>query len=448
MTSHALSCKKHTGLAAVQDVLAFLRDPLQFCLDIGREAALAHIYITHKLQFWIVTDPDLCREVLQTKVRNFPRDRRLRQRQEIETFETVFNAPTWDEWLWRRRLLQPAFHARELAKFGSVMVTEAVQMIAEIDLARPVDMVWLMKTLTMRIICQTMFSASLQESDAIQDSFDTTTAFRFRRAARVINLPLWWPTKKTRAAKAAAAVRRQIIARLVQERLASGQAKGDLLDMLISAHLDEDGRQFTGDDLVSEMISIVFAGHETTAMILVWFFYTLTQRPDIEKRVLAEIDIVLNGRCPTLDDLEQMPYTHCVLLETLRLYPSVYVTLREAESVDELDGHPIAAGARIILNIRALQRSGRYWSHPDEFRPERFDSEKGEAYPKFAFIPFIAGPKKCIGDQFAMMEMRLVVATLLQKYRFSYISPRPAKEKAWFVMGAEEAVLMRVGERI
>jgi cytochrome P450 len=230
----------------------------------------------------------------------------------------------------------------------------------------------------------------------------------------------------------------------VQERLDSGQARGDLLDMLIAAHLDEDGRSFTGYDLVSEMISIVFAGHETTAMTLVWLFYKVAQEPEIERKLRQEVAGVLDGRLPTLADLDNMPYTQWLIQETLRYYPSVYVTLREAEEDDEYRGYHIPAGTQFVVNIRALHRDPRYWDEPECFWPERFDSDEAVPRHKFAFIPFLAGPKKCIGDNFALMEMRLVVPTIMQRLRFHYEAAEPVQEKAGFVMETKQPVYMRV----
>jgi cytochrome P450 len=229
--------------------------------------------------------------------------------------------------------------------------------------------------------------------------------------------------------------------------LDSGKAKDDLLDMLISAHLDEDGRRFTGHDLVSEMMSILFAGHETTAMTLMWLFYRVSRSPEIEQKLWDEVDGVLNGRLPTLADIDNMPYTHQLIQETLRYYPSVYLTLREAEEDDEFDGYHIPAGTQFVVNIRGIHRDPRYWDEPERFWPERFGGDGTVPRHKFAYIPFLAGPKKCIGDGFAMMEMRLVVPTIMQRLRFQYAAAEPVRERAGFVMETKKPVMMRVDKR-
>jgi cytochrome P450 len=155
---------------------------------------------------------------------------------------------------------------------------------------------------------------------------------------------------------------------------------------------------------------------------------------------------VLAGRLPTLADLDNMPYTHGLIQETLRYYPSVYVTLREAEEDDDYKGYHIPAGTQFVVNIRALHRDPRYWDEPERFWPERFGGEEAVPRHKFAFMPFLAGPKKCIGDNFAMMEMRLVVPTIMQRLRFQYEAAEPVQEKAGFVMETKKPVYMRVEE--
>jgi cytochrome P450 len=427
--------------------LQFQSDPLQFWLDVGREEPVVRVQLGPFRPFWVVTDADFIEAILHKKSRNFPRESRMRERNGLDNMDTVFTAPTWEEWLWRRRLLQPAFHAKELTKFADTIVTEAVALVDGVEVAAPLDLTSFMKSLTMRIICKTMFSASLAETAVLQHAFEQVSDFSYKRLSSVIPLPLWIPTPDVVKTRRAIKARMEIVERIVQERLDSGKAKDDLLDMLISAHLDEDGRRFTDNDLVSEMMSILFAGHETTAMTLMWLFYRVSRSPEIEQKLWDEVDGVLNGRLPTLADIDNMPYTHQLIQETLRYYPSVYLTLREAEEDDEFDGYHIPAGTQFVVNIRGIHRDPRYWDEPERFWPERFGGDGTVPRHKFAYIPFLAGPKKCIGDGFAMMEMRLVVPTIMQRLRFQYAAAEPVRERAGFVMETKKPVMMRVDKR-
>lgn len=429
-------------LPVLNDLLAFRRDPLNFWLEAGRQGPVVRVGLGPTLRFWVVTDADLFQEILAKKSKNFPRSILLRDRRGMEEYKTVFNADTYEEWLWRRRLLQPAFHMRELTGFSDTFVAETARLVDELDSETPFDLVHLMKTLTMRIICKTMFSATLDETDVLQDCFERVTQFGYRRMSSIIKWPLWVPTRHRRDAEDAYRTRWQIVEGIVQERLSSGRAKGDLLDMLIAAHLDEDGRSFSGEDLVSEMLSIIFAGHDTTAMTMVWLLYTVSQNAEVEQKLSKEVDSVLNGRLPTLEDIDNMPYTHQLIQETLRVYPTVYLTLREAESDDTIGNYAIPANTQLVINIRGIHRDPAHWEQPDRFWPERFTEENNQTRHKFAYIPFLAGPKKCIGDAFAMLEMRLVIPTIIQRTRLRYAADKPPKERAGFVMDTDRPVWM------
>lgn len=452
--------ERGTSIPFFNDFFEFRNDSLQFWLDVGKEGGLVKIKLGPAREMVVVTDADLFQQIFQTKSKNFPRDRQLRSTNRIDNGNTVFNADTYEEWRWRRRLLQPGFHKKELAKFGETMVAETVKLAAETDTNRPVNLTDFMKKLTMRIICLTMFSASLEETDILQESFETSSEFSFNQMTALVPTPIWLPTPMIQRTKHAVKIKYDILGRIVDDRLASGKPQGDaqqrwdMLDMLISTQLEEDeampgvGRAFEREDLVAEMSSLVFAGHETTAMTLMWLIQTLAHRPEIEAKLRAEIDEVLGDRPITLDDIGKMPYTHMVIQETLRLYPSVYVTLREAEEDDVLTvgdtNYHIPAGTQFLLNIRGLHQDETHWPDGDQFIPERFTAENSAGRHKFAYQPFISGPKKCIGDSFAMMEMRLVVPTLLQQLTFQPVSTDPAKEAPGFVMETEEPVMMRV----
>lgn len=416
----------------------FRADPLNFWLETGQIAPIVRVRLGPVREFWVITDADHLQHILQVKARQYPRADEILGKDKISGAETVFNAPTWDEWLWRRRLLQPAFHRKQLTAFATAMVEEAAQLVSEWD-AR-IALKPQMKTLTMRIIGRTMFSAPLQQTEILQECFEQVTAFSYHQTSTLVKWPVWVPTRLHQRTRWAYKTRFEIVNRLVQARLVENEPQGDLLDMLIAANL-EDGRRFSAENIVHEMNSIIFAGHETTAMTLTWFFYLLTQYPAVAEKVYAEIDSVLGDRLPTFADLDAMPYTDWVIQETMRLYPSVYVTLRKSQEDDMLGDVPIPAKTDILVNIRGLHRDKRYWSQPDRFLPDRFADEPKH---KFAFMPFLVGPRKCIGDSFAMMEMRLVIPTILQRVRLAYDSAEPVREVAGFVMEAGGDVPMQV----
>src|SRR5262245_41749276 len=172
------------------------------------------------------------------------------------------------------------------------------------------------------------------------------------------------------------------------------------------------------NQLRDEAITLFLAGHETTALTLSWSWYLLAQNPDAQEQLLAEIDTVLQGRTPTVDDWPKLKFTEMVTLESMRLYSPAYVFGREATSDCEIDGYHVPRGTTTLMSQWVVHRDPRFWDEPDKFRPERWGTEKIKSMPKFAYFPFGGGPRVCIGQQFAMMEMALVLATIAQKFRF------------------------------
>ncbi|MEM7802375.1 MAG: cytochrome P450, partial [Chloroflexota bacterium] len=228
------------NIPILHDYLDFRADPLRFWLDVGRMGPIVRVQLGPARSFWVVTDADLFKEILLTKSKNYPRDRQIRNGNGIDGGNTVFNAQTYEEWRWRRRLLQPGFHRKELAKFAETMVAETERLAAELLDGDIVDLTKLMKKLTMRIICQTMFSASLEETDQLQEAFETSSEFSYSQMSAVVKTPVWLPTPMVQRTKAAVSTKYEVLGRIVDERLASGQPKGDMLDMLISTQLTQE----------------------------------------------------------------------------------------------------------------------------------------------------------------------------------------------------------------
>lgn len=434
----------------------FRRDPLQFWLDAAEVSPITEIELGPFVRYWVVSDPELIEHVLKTNAKNYPRERRL-IKLGSSRHELMFNTADWDEWLWRRRLMQPAFHRKQIARFAEAMVEETAGLLNEWQAGQRIVMQDEMKKLTMRIIGRTMFSADVGAQTAqLQHDFEQVSEYAYKRTSAPINWPNWFPTplmlKTVRAERSRIRILQEIVEGRMKGKGEREKEKGeeaiDLLDMLMGARLQENGdgeQTFSAVQLVYEMAGIVFAGHETTALTLTWLFYRLSRHPEIAERVYAEIDAVLGNRLPTLEDLDALPYTEQVVLETMRFYPPVYLTIREAMEADVCGGLAIPQGQSMIVNIRGLHHDRRHWRVPHKFLPERFDPVVSNTRGKNVYIPFILGPKKCIGDAFAMMEMRLVVATILQRVRLDYVGANPAKEKAGFVMEADNGVPMVVG---
>ena len=409
----------------LRDYPAFRRDGLEFWTDTGALGPVVRVRFGTQ-EFWVVTDPAIVEHVLLTHVKDYPRDRRLMALNRGPGPELMFNTDRWEEWRWRRRILTPAFHRQTIASFGRRIVdhvADACELWLETG---SVDLQARMRDMTMGIILDTMFSVTADgDVRRLQRSFEAASDVVSSRASAPVPVPWWVPTPANLELRTLTRYRWRFLADLVRRRVAAGPGADDLLDLLVARHTDEGERRFEEADLVGEMSGIVFAGHETTAETQAWALAEIAAHPEVEERVVEEVDSVLGDRDPTVDDLDAMPYTNRVISETMRLHPAVYVTIREADRDHEVEGVRIPAGTRLVINIRGLHRDPAAWGDDAAmFEPDRFDDE--DERHRFQFIPFLAGPKKCLGDTFAMTEMRLTIPTLLRRVRIRPTAGRPA----------------------
>jgi cytochrome P450 len=206
-----------------------------------------------------------------------------------------------------------------------------------------------------------------------------------------------------------------IIYRIIAERRASGYDEGDLLSMLLEAQ-DEDGSQMSDQQLRDEVMTLFLAGHETTALALSWSWYLLAMHPEVEKKFHEELAEVLGGRAPDVSDMPKLKYTEMIAKEAMRLYPPAYAVGREAIEETEIGGYRVPKGTQLFAFQWVTHRDPRYFDEPDAFKPERWTN--GDPAPKHAYFPFGAGPRQCIGNYFAMMEVVMLLATIGQRFRF------------------------------
>jgi cytochrome P450 len=212
--------------------------------------------------------------------------------------------------------------------------------------------------------------------------------------------------------------------------------------MLMASEDEESGATLATEQLMDEMFGIVTAGHETSSITLALMFKALAENPEVEARLHAELDTVLNGRTPTVADLPHLPYLGQVVNETMRRYPAAYLATRESIAEDDVLGYKIPAKSMLILNIYGLHHQYDYWQEPLAFNPDRFSAENTPHINKFAFIPFGEGPRKCIGEPLARLEMQLIAATIAQQYRLCPDPKRPAQVTARFTLHSVDGVWM------
>ena len=347
-----------------------------------------------------------------------------------------------DLWKRHRRMIQPAFHKRELARYGEIAAGEAARTGSQWTIGRVYDMSREMMQLTLRIVCRSLFSHDVtSDTDAVATSM---SAFQ-DSLIRPDILPGWVPSPARRRMRRAVDNLDQIMFSMIGERRnTAGAAPHDLLQMLLSA-VDEEGvgDKLTEREVRDHLVTLFLAGHETTANALSWAWYLLSQNPNVEANLHDELDSVLGGRDPTFGDLSKLEITEQVIKEAMRLYPPVYMVARRAHADTQIGDYAVPAGSEIAVWIYMTHRDSRWYPEPEVFRPERFAPAAEAALPKMAYLPFGAGPRACIGKQFALIEAQLVLATLAQMFRFEAVNAEKVEPKPRITLIAKNGMRMR-----
>ena len=321
----------------------------------------------------------------------------------------------------QRRLMQPAFHSKRINTYAEVMVRYAQQMVSEWqgDLVTDgqVDIHEAMSTLTRRIVLKTLFDTDESpETEQIAASVETLNHLSEDSYKRGFTFPQWLPVPAVRKSRTAVAEVDKLILGIIEQRRKSGSDQGDLLSMLLLAQDEDDGGQMTDRQVRDEAVTLFLAGHETTANTLAWTFYLLAKHPEVEAKLVAELDRVLAGRKPTLQDLGQLTYTDWIIKEAMRLYPPAWALNIRTPQVDvEIDGYTIPRGSSVFISPYVMHHDARYFADPEAFKPERWANDFEKTLPRYAYFPFGGGPRVCIGNSFALMEARLILANIAQQ---------------------------------
>jgi cytochrome P450 len=309
-----------------------------------------------------------------------------------------------------------------------------------------------MMRVTLRVVAETLFGDDIAGSAAeINRVFPVILGCLAARASSPIRPPLWLPTANNRRLRPALASLNAIVERLIatkRRRLAAGHgpqdAHRDLLTILMLARDTETGGAMSDAQLRDEAMTLLIAGHETTANALSWLWYLLDRHPDEQERLRAELAAATGGRPPTVADLPQLPRLKAVIHETLRLYPPVWMFDRRALGPDDLAGTKVSAGDLVIFCPYAIHRLPELWPDPEAFRPERFEAGHEEQKNKFAYLPFSAGPRTCIGNSFAILESQIIMGTLLARFRARLADPAPITPKPRVTLRTSRAVVLRL----
>jgi cytochrome P450 len=400
-------------------------DPLAFGLSIAREFGdIAH-YNVGPLHVYQLNHPDFARQVLVEEPEKFYKARLIKQAFGPFAGQGLL---TSDGAVWKqqRKLIQPAFHHAQLVTYGAVMVGHALRTIDALDDGAVVEIQEEMTRLTLAIVVQTLFSADVtREAKEVGRLMIGVLDAANDRLNRILRLPSWVPTRRNLREKRALARLDELLDSFIAAHRASSEKPADLLSVLLAATDEDSGTRMSDRQLHEEMMTLFLAGHETTAMALTWTWYLLSQHPEVEEKLVGEVSRVLRGRAPTVADLAQLPYTEMVVRESMRLYPPAAGFAREPIEDVRIGGYDVPRGSIVTVNTYALHRDPRFFDDPERFDPERFSVGWEERIPRYAFLPFGGGPRVCIGNGFAMMEARLIVATVVQR---CHLSLEPGQE--------------------
>lgn len=397
------------------------RDSLDFMMRTRAAYGDVSAYWLGPMRSHLIAHPDGVRHVLQEHVKNYTKDHVSYGMVRWVVGDGLLTSQG-ETWLRQRRLAQPAFHRQRIAALADLMVRRADETVTRwapaISAGRPVEIGEAMMGLALAIVGDALFGADIAHQTApISRNFNLLSE-QFVTRFRTFNvLPPVLPTAYNRAWQAALREMDTVVYAIIAERRRRNEDTGDLLSMLMLARDEETGAQMDDKALRDEVITMLIAGHETTATTLTWIWGLLATHPEVAARLYAEVDAVLGDRAPTAADVPALAYTRQVIDEAMRLYPPVYILARKVAADDEIGGFRIPKGSAVDLSPYLTHRHPDFWPDPERFDPERFSPERAAQRHKYAFFPFSTGPRMCIGNSFALMEATLVLASIARRHR-------------------------------
>ena len=423
------------GRRLVGSLLEVRRDRLSFVRHATEEYGDLICFRMGPKSLYLLNHPDYARHVLCDNVANYRKGLGLNEARPLLGDGLL----TSDGELWtsQRRLLQAAFHNKRMDEFSELMVDAAYATLERWDESNGVlDIAQEMVDLTINSLGLTLFRLDLSETaQDISRDLTVLTRWAMTRMTSVVKLPMNVPTPRNRRARAALSRLDEMVERMIREH--EGGSDG-----LLSLMAEGKSKQMR-----DELMTLLLAGHETTAATLAWTWYLIAQQPEVERRLHAEVDQVLGGRRATLSDVPRLVYTKMIVNETLRLYPPVWLLPRQAINADRFARHLIPANADVLISVYTIHRHPQFWEDAERFDPERFAPDKGTERDSCAYLPFGAGPRTCLGSRFGMMEVMLMVATIAQRFSLRLAGDKPVQPEASLTLHPRHGLPMSLQRR-
>jgi cytochrome P450 len=431
------------GLPFLGNLHQFTRDRLGFVERNAREYGDV-VYVEFAGEpIYQLFDPDAVRHVLVDNNQNYVKGEFF-QRQ-LGFLGDGLLTSEGERWRRQRHMVEPAFHPDRIAGYADTMVEYTERAVEGWADGEVRNVHQDMMGLTLEIVGKALFDVDVREdARGVGDAMSAVMHHFQRSTARPIDIPDWVPTPANVRYRRALAHLDDVVADIVAQRRRAGVDAGDVVSMLLSAR-DEAGGGMADETIRDQVLTLLLAGHETTAQALTFTFHLLARNPEVERRLLDELDAVLDGESPTMADLPDLEYTEQVVTEAMRLYPPVHALVREPVADDEIAGYRIPAGATVGMYQWVTHRDPRHYEDPTAFVPERW-ADESDRHP-FAYFPFGGGPRRCIGDRFAMLEARLLVATIVQRAHLQLVSDPELSLSPAITLRPADAVEMRVNRR-
>jgi cytochrome P450 len=419
------------GLPLVGMAWQLRSDPLEGMRQMAREYGdIVRFYVMMQERI-LLNHPDLINQVLVIQQSKFHKSE-LTRRVTARLLGQGLLISEGDFWRRQRRLAQPAFHRARLSDYAATMLEITESHILGWRDAEVRNIGQEMTALTLQIAVRTLFGTTLpEEARDVGRAMTFLMRYSLSRNRLPFRIPETWPTPKNRRANRELAFIDSLVYGIISGRQAEGNSNqhNDLLALLMGS-MDEDGTQMTLQQLHDETMTLFLAGHETTAQMLTWAWYALCQNPAVEASLQEELDGVLGARPMEPSDLPKLPYLQSVMNEVLRLYPPAYIMAREVIEPCEIGGYTMGPQSTIIFSQWVMQRDARYYDDAEAFRPERWLDGLANRLPAGAYFPFGGGPRRCIGEGFALLEAAVVISTLVRRFQFrlapgAQVAPEP-----------------------
>lgn len=399
--------------------LELIKDPLKFLSSATKEFPEIVTYRFATRQVVYLSDPALVKHVLQTNSKNYQKGL------QYEPLKLVLGngllTSEGDFWLRQRRIIAPVFHKKYIDSFAEQMVSSTRHLIKEWDSqkGKVIDAYPSMMQLTLDIVGLTLLSTNVKDkATSVGHALGVLMEFAINRVRAIIKLPLWFPRPSNIKFRKKKKVLDDLVLDIIKRRRTQKSDHIDLLDMLMKAQDEETGETMTDEQLKDEVMTIFIAGHETTACALSFTLYLLAENPDKQELLYREVSSVLGENEPTLEDLRKLEFTTQVIYESMRLYPPAWIISRRSLGSDQLGEYSLPEESNMLICAYAMHRDERRWENANEFNPDRFEKEKMKDVDKFGYLPFGGGPRICIGNNFALMEMQIAVSMMVQKFKF------------------------------